>query len=152
MRSRILLVLSLAACLALLPALALAGAPAKKTRALTGNIQMAVIGDNGENGRVFAGELNGRPIPRAAVIVRNKVEGTTSTGTAIVYGKRGTIRARITNQIQPQPDGSVSLPGTFKILGGTRAYKGATGSGSFGGTLPAGSTIFSFEIDGKIRY
>jgi hypothetical protein len=151
MRSRILVVLSLAACLALVPALASA-APAKKTRALTGNLQMAVIGQNGDTGSVYAGELNGRPIPRAAVIVRNKVEGSTSTGAAIVYAKRGTIRARIVNEIQPQPDGSVSFPGTFKITGGTRAYRGATGSGSFGGTLPAGSTIYSFELDGKIRY
>jgi hypothetical protein len=151
MRSRILLALSLAACLALLPGVA-SGGTAKRTRALTGNIQAAVIGDNGDNGRVFAGELRGRPILRAAAIVRNKVEGTTSTGTAILYARRGIIRARITNEIQPQPDGSVSFPGTFRILGGTRAYRGATGSGSFGGTLPAGSTIYSFEIDGRIRY
>jgi len=149
MRSRILLVMSLAACLALVPA---TGAQAAKTRTLTGSLHMAIIGNNGDTGRVFAGELLGTPIPRSAVILRNKVEGSTSTGVAVVYAKRGTIRARVVNEIQPQPDGSASLPGTFRVLGGTGAYKGATGSGSFTGTLPANSTIFEVELEGKIRY
>jgi hypothetical protein len=133
------------------PALA-TGAPAKKTRALTGSLHMAIIGQNGDNGRVFAGEMTGKPIPRSAVILRNTVEGSTSTGTAILYAKRGTVRARIMNEIQPQPDGSARLPGTYKILGGTGAYRDATGSGTFSGTLSAGSTIFDVDIEGKIRY
>jgi hypothetical protein len=151
MRSRVLVVLSLAACLALSPAL-VPGAMAAKTRALKGTLHMAIIGNNGDNGRVFAGEMIGKPIPRSAVILRNKVEGTTSTGTATVYAKRGTIRASVKNEIQPQPDGSASLPGTFKVLGGTGAYRGATGNGTFTGTLPAGSTIFEVKLVGKIRY
>ena len=151
MRSRVLLVLSLAVCLAFSPAL-VSGAMAAKTRALKGTLHLAIIGNNGDNGRVFAGEMIGKPIPRSAVIVRNKVEGTTSTGTATVYAKRGTIRASVNNEIQPQPDGSASLPGTFKVLGGTGVYRGATGNGTFTGTLPAGSTIFEVKLDGKIRY
>jgi hypothetical protein len=149
MRSRIPLVLLLAACLALVPA---AGASAAKTRTLAASLHMAIIGNNGDNGRVFAGELVGRPIPRSAVILRNKVEGSTSTGVAVLYAKRGTIRARVINEIQPQPDGSASLPGTFRVLGGTGAYKGVTGSGTFSGTLPANSTIFDIDLEGKIRY
>ena len=86
MRSRILLVLLLAVSLALVPALASGATPRK--RDLTATLHMAVIGENGDNGAVFAGELVGRPIPRAAVILRNSVEGTTSTGTAILYAKR----------------------------------------------------------------
>jgi hypothetical protein len=151
MRSRILLVLSLATCLALVPALA-SGAPAKKTRALTGTLHMAVIGPNGDNGNVYAGELLGKPVPRSAVILRNTVEGSTSNSKAIAYAKRGTIRATSINQIEPQPDGSIKFPGTFKIVGGTGAYRGATGSGTLNGVLPAGSTVLEVKLDGKIHY
>jgi hypothetical protein len=151
MRLRILLVLSLAVAFALVPALA-SGAPAKKTRTLTGSLHMAVIGPNGDNGAVYAGELIGKPIPRSGLILRNQVEGTTSTGKGIVYAKRGTIRATTINEIQPQPDGSVTFPGTFKITGGTGAYRGATGNGTFSGVLPAGGTIYEVNLEGKIRY
>ena len=35
-----------------------------------------------------------------------------------------------------QPDGSITLAGTFEITGGSDKYKGATGGGTFNGTLP----------------
>ena len=151
MRSRILLVLSLVAALALVP-VATAGAPAKKTRNLNVHVKMAPIDSNPPSGSVFAGEAKGKPIGTAAMTARNQVSGSTSTGTAVVYAKRGTIRATIKNEIQPQPDGSVRVPGTFKVTGGTRRYKGATGSGTFDGSLPANDTVFDVTLKGKIRY
>ena len=151
MRSRILLVLSLVAALALVP-IATAGAPAKKTRTLDVHVKMARIDSNPPSGVVFAGEAKGKPIGTAAMTARNQVSGSTSTGTAVVYAKRGTIRATIKNEIQPQPDGGSKLPGTFKITGGTGRYKGATGSGTFNGSSQPGALVLDVEIDGKIRY
>jgi hypothetical protein len=151
MRTRILLVLSLVAALALVP-LASAGAPAKKTRNLNVHVKMAAIDSNPPSGSVFAGEAKGKPIGTAAMTARNQVSGSTSTGTAVVYAKRGTIRATIKNEIQPQPDGSAKFPGTFKITGGTGRYKGATGSGTFDGSSPSGSLVLNIDIKGKIRY
>jgi hypothetical protein len=151
MRTRILLVLSLVAALALVP-IASAGAPAKKTRNLNVHLKMAPIDSNPPSGSVFAGEAKGKPIGTAAMTARNQVSGSTSNGTAVVYAKRGTIRATIKNEIQPQPDGSAKFPGTFKITGGTGRYKGATGSGTFDGSSPSGSLVLDIEIKGKIRY
>jgi hypothetical protein len=151
MRSRILLVLSLVAALALVP-VATAGAPAKKTRNLNLHVKMAPIDSNPPSGSVFAGEAKGKPIGTAAMTARNQVSGSTSNGTAVVYAKRGTIRATIKNEIQPQPDGSAKFPGTFKITGGSGRYKGATGSGTFDGTSPSGSLVLDIDIKGKIRY
>ena len=56
-----------------------------------------------------------------------------------------------------QQDGSINLNGTFDVLGGSGKYKGATGGGSFNGTLPSGSTlsvgtVVTFDVDGKARY
>jgi hypothetical protein len=70
----------------------------------------------------------------------------------VFYGKKGTVNVKTTNQTQPQADGSFKLPGTFKVTGGTGRYKGATGSGTFNGTLPKGGSVFTFEVVGKMRY
>jgi hypothetical protein len=151
MRTRILVVAVLALSLVAVPA-ATGGQPAKKTRDLQGTLHMAMIGPNGQSGSKFAGEFAGRPIGRAAVLFQNTITGTTSNGKAVIYTKKGTIRANATNQLQPQPDGSVNTPGTFKITGGTGRYKGATGSGTFEGGVPANSTVFELTLKGKIRY
>lgn len=150
MRSRILLALTLV--LALVVAPGAAEAAKKKTRDLRGTIHMAVIGPNGQDGSKFAGEYVGRPLGTAALLFRNTVANNVSTGRGLIYTKKGTIRARTTNQIQPQSDGSVLFPGTFRITGGTGRYKGARGRGTFDGVLPANSTIFELEVEGKIRY
>jgi hypothetical protein len=149
MRSRILLALALALALVVVPA---ATGATKKTRNLDATIHMAMIGENGPNGSKFAGELAGKPTGKAALLFQNTVTGSTSNGKGVLYTKRGTIRATATNELQPQPDGSVKLPGTFKITGGTGRYKGASGSGTFDGVLPANGTVFEVTLKGKIRY
>jgi hypothetical protein len=149
MRNRILLVVAMALSLVVVPA---AGAQAaERTRDLSGSLRMAMIQQTA-TGAVFAGELRGTPMRRSGLVLRNAVAGSTSTGRAVVYAKRGTIRATVVNEIQPQADGSVNLPGTFRITGGTGRFRGATGSGSFEAHLPAGSTVYEATLDGKIRY
>jgi hypothetical protein len=149
MRIRILLVLVLAAVLAVVPA---ATGATKKKHALDATLHMATIGPNGQNGSTFAGELVGKPTGRAGLVARNTVTDSHSSGKAVVYAKRGTLVATLENDIQAQPDGSVRFPGTFKVIRGTGRYKGATGSGTFEGVLPANSSIYEFTLKGKIRY
>jgi|SRR4051794_25057997 hypothetical protein len=151
MRLRILLALAAAVALFVVIVPGATGA-AKKTRTLDATVHMATIGDNGSSGRKFAGEFVGTPLRRAALLFRNTLTGSTSDGKAVLYTKRGTIKATATNEIQPQPDGSVKFPGTFKITGGTGRYRGATGSGTFDGNQPANSTVIEATFKGKIRY
>jgi hypothetical protein len=151
MRSRIILALTAALALIAVIAPGATGA-AKKTRSLEATVHMAMIGPNGDSGSKFAGEFAGKPIGKAALLFRNTVTGSTSNGKGVLYTKRGTIRATATNELQPQPDGSVKFPGTFKITGGTGRYRDATGSGTFDGVLPANSTVFEVTFKGKIRY
>jgi hypothetical protein len=148
--SRILLVAALALSLVVVPAAT--GQSGKKTRDVNGTVHMAAIGPYGSAGTTYAGEFVGKPARRSALIVRSTVEGTTATGKVVQYAKHGTIRATTRNEVQPQPDGSVRFPGTFEVTGGTGRYKGATGSGTFDGVLPAESTIFEITLKGKIRY
>jgi hypothetical protein len=151
MRTRILVLAILALSLVVVPA-ATGGQPAKKTRDLTGTLKLAMIGQNGQGGSRWAGELTGRPTGRSAVLFRNTLSGSTSNGKAVIYNKKGTIRATTINELQPQPDGSVQTPGTFKVTGGTGRYKGATGSGTFEGGVAANDTVFVLTVKGKIRY
>jgi len=116
------------------------------------NMRLAVVGANPPSGNLYAGQVKGKPLGTAAILARNQVVGTTSTGKAVIYAKRGTLRANITNEIEPQPDGSVNLPGSFKITGGTGLYKGATGKGKFDGFVGAASTVLVFDVIGKARY
>ena len=150
MRTRILLVAVLALSLVAVPAAT--GGQSAKTRNLTGTLTMATIGPNGQSGSKFAGEFAGRPLRKSAVLFRNTITGTTSNGKAVIYTKKGTIRANAINQLEPQPDGSVNTPGTFKITGGTGRYRGASGSGTIEGGVPANSTVFTLTVKGKIRY
>ena len=58
--------------------------------------------------------------------------------------------------VEFQPDGSISLNGTFEVLGGSGKYEGATGGGAFNGALPPGTsldvgTVVTFDVDGKAR-
>ena len=150
MRRRILL-LALALVAAAVPA-ASGQTAARTSHSVDLNMRLAVINQNPPTGSVFAGEVKGKPLGTAAIIARNQVSGTTSTGKVVIYAKRGTIRANITNQIQPQPDGSVNFPGSFKVTRGTGLYEGITGKGSFDGIAAAGSTVIVFHVAGKLRY
>jgi hypothetical protein len=149
MRPRI-FVLALALAVVLVPTAANGQTATSHRNDLT--LRLAVVGDNPPSGTRYAGEAKGKPFGTAAVLARNQVSGSTSTGKAVIYAKRGTIRANITNEIQPQPDGSIRFPGSFKITGGTVLYKGVTGKGEFDGSAPAGSTLIVFHVTGKARY
>jgi hypothetical protein len=151
MRLRILLAAVLVLALVVAPT-ATGGAPKKKTRTLEGTIHMAVIGDNGQTGSKFAGDFVGRPLRRSALLFQNTISGTTSTGKGVIYTKSGSVRFNSTNEIQPQPDGSLLVPGTFKITGGTGRYKGASGRGTLEGGLPAGGNVYELTVNGRIRY
>ena len=69
-----------------------------------------------------------------------------------MYAKHGTVRANIVNQIQPQPDGSVNLPGTLQDHRRHRALQGRHRQRLVRGPAPAGSTVSEADMSGKIRY
>jgi len=149
MRPRI-FVLALALVAVLLPAVAIG--QTTTSHRITANIRLGVIDDNPPSGSVYAGELTGKPLGRSAIVLRNQLVGTTSTGKAVIYAKRGTIKANVINELQVQPDGTAKLPGTFKITGGTGLYKGATGKGRFDASTATQGGIIVVRVTGKIRY
>jgi hypothetical protein len=149
MRSRILLVLALVAALVVVP---VATGATKKNHALNMTARMAVISESGASPTKWAGEVVGKPAGRSALVLTSTAVGQDATGKAVLYTKHGTIVATTANRIEGQPDGSVRFPGTFKIIRGTGRYRGATGSGTFDGVVPANSDVLTGTLTGKIRY
>jgi hypothetical protein len=146
--------LPLVLSLALMLAPASASGAAKQTRTLDVRARLAAIAPITPTGATLAGDIRGRPIGLAAIIVKSRTSphGTTAEGSTVLFARKGTLKATIRNQIQPQPDGSTRYPGSFRVTGGSGAYKGARGSGSFDGVIPAGDTVFTFEVGGKLRF
>jgi hypothetical protein len=149
MRYRILLVLALGAALALV---SVATGATKKTHALNETARMAVISPEGASPVKWAGEATGKPGGRSAILLTSTAANGKATGKGTQYTKRGAIFATTANTIEPQADGSTRFPGTFKITGGTGKYRGATGSGTFDGVVPANSSVLEVTLKGKIRY
>ena len=148
MRFRILLALALAVALIAVP---IATGATQRNHAVNETARMAVISPSGAPLK-WAGEVVGKPGRRSALVLQSNATGSNATGKAIQYTKQGAIIATTANTIEPQADGSTRFPGTFKIVGGTGKYRGATGGGKFDGVLPANSTVLEAKLTGKIRY
>jgi hypothetical protein len=146
--------LPLVLALALVLAPATASGAAKQARTLDVRARLAAIAPITPTGATLAGDIRGRPIGLAAIIVKSRTspDGNSAEGSTVLFARRGTLKATIRNEIRPQPDGSTSFPGRFRITGGSGAYKGARGSGSFNGVLPADDTVYTFEVTGKLRF
>jgi hypothetical protein len=57
------------------------------------------------------------------------------------YSDRGTLKMTTTGTATPQPESRFGIAGESRVTGGTRLYRGATGSGTFTGSIaPNGLT------------
>ena len=149
MRFRTLLALALVAALAAVP---IASGATTKSHTLNATVHMAVVSESGASPVRWAGEVTGKLTRRSAILLTSTAANGEATGKAILFTKKGTITATTANKVEPQPDGSVRFPGTFKVTGGTGRYRGARGSGTFEGAVPADSNVLDGTLNGHIRY
>ncbi len=73
-------------------------------------------------------------------------------GTELDYLPAGYGRTKFTGTSTVLPDGSQEVAISGRIIGGTGRYRGATGSYTFKGTVPAGSNVMSGHSSGSISY
>ena len=64
----------------------------------------------------------------------------------------GTVRSTFTGTTTVQDDGSQNLVINGRIIRGTGRYNGATGSYTFTGKIPPGSTVITGTSTGSIAY
>jgi hypothetical protein len=79
--------------------------------------------------------------------------GPTKPNTVLlaIFGPAGSLRSTSHNVGTPHPDGSVSISGSGKVTGGTGRYRGAVGSFSATGSVPANSTVITVHAVGTVR-
>jgi hypothetical protein len=108
-----------------------------------------------------AGVTDTRPGGRSAEILQTKVTGAsgggvTFTATSVGYTRTGAQFARESGTATPQPDGSTKVVGRGQTTGGTGAFRGATGSFTFTGTIPkadpATLPVGTLRVTGTLRY
>jgi hypothetical protein len=129
---------------------ALAGAQAKKRRAVDIAVKAAVV-DNAGGVNTVAGAISGRPIGSGAVVYRTRADGSELVSRYTAFARRGSIRGTTRVTPTPQPDGSTSFSGTLQVEGGTGRYRGARGRDlEIEGTLA--NNVFTFRITGTVRY
>jgi hypothetical protein len=135
-----------------LAAVPIASGATTKNHALNATAHMAVISKSGASPVKWAGEVTSRLTRRSAMLLTSTAANGAATGKAILFTKKGTITATTANKIEPQPDGSVHFPGTFKITGGTGKYRGARGGGTFDAVAPANGDATEATLTGHVRY
>jgi len=101
---------------------------------------------------VADGKLCGTQFRGAArLLVTYTAPGHATTAFAI-FGPMGSLEGTAEVVGVPQPDGSVVLNGSGKIIGGTGLLTGATGSISITGSRPANSNVNFVHDTGTIRF
>jgi len=164
MRHRTFLILP-AALVALLVAAPVAAA--KKTYKYSSTVRSAPVSTsngypNVGGSAVFAGSLESTPFGRGAVIDRVTVTGQPQPnvlafqGTELDFFADGAAANTFTGTATVQADGSQTfvIRGRFTQgrRGGTGRYKGATGSYTFTGTIPAGANVITGSSTGTMTF
>ena len=63
------------------------------------------------------------------------------TNDGVIYFDGGTLKITGTGAATPHPDGTFDTSGQTKITGGTGRYRGATGDGTFTGSIAPNGVI-----------
>jgi hypothetical protein len=81
------------------------------------------------------------------------VSGTTVTATFQDFYERGSLRGTVRATFSGMPnDPNVTYTGTFKVTGGTGAYRGASGGGKITGSSADGGAHDTFVDTGTVKY
>ncbi len=100
-------------------------------------------------GLVYRGVVHSRVFGRGAIV--EHVSGLLR-GTFTIRYRRGTVRGTSVAHARPRSGGGVTFTGTFRLVGGTRAYRHIRGSGSFSGKGPSDFSSATFTQRGRVSY
>lgn len=103
-----------------------------------------------DRGLIYRGTVQSRVFGPGTVI--EHVGGLGLRGTFFIRYRRGTVHGRSVAHARPRRDGGVTFTGTYRITGGTRAYRHVSGQGTFSGHGPANLSSASFTQRGRVSY
>lgn len=136
----------------LLAALALAALPvaAATARVTRDDVVTASVHKTGQEGTklVYRGTVRSRVFGHGTVV--EKIGGLGLRGTFTIRYRRGTVRG--TSTAHAHPEGSrVAFTGTYRLVGGTGAYRHVRGHGTFSGSGPDANSA-TFRQRGRVSY
>jgi hypothetical protein len=139
--------------LALLTAALLAGlAPGLADARTRDDVVSASVHKTGTEGTklVYKGTVVSRVFGRGTVV--EKIGGLGLKGTFVIRYARGTVRGTSTAHAKPAGSGKVTFTGTYKLTGGTGAYRKVRGQGTFSGSGSADLQSAAFRQRGRVSY
>ena len=144
-------------------ALALAGAsltqaattPHKTKHKLVETETQTMLSRSGDR-EVFAGVLDGKiggkPVHGATRAVATFASASSGSGDRFEFDARGSRHAKLTFNVVSNGDGTITDSGSGHWVGGTGAYRGASGRFTFTGKAPASSPTITVVFNGNIKY
>lgn len=101
---------------------------------------------------VYKGTATSSLFGRGKVVEHARIKGLGSVGRVTITYKHGTVRATTTSKGSLHANLTVSFTGTYKITGGSGAYRHISGHGSFTGKGPLDLSRATFKQRGRVSY
>jgi hypothetical protein len=132
--------------------LAAALVPASALAVTRSDVVTATVHKTGTDGSrlVYKGTVKSRVFGRGTVV--EKIGGLGTVGTFTIRYRRGTVRGSSVAHAKAAPGGGVTFTGTYRLLGGTGAYRHIRGSGTFSGKGPGNLMLATFKQRGRVTY
>jgi len=113
--------------------------------------------DQPGNRQTGVGLVTGQPIGQGVSTLSDKVTSASQSGIKFVgvftiYTVHGSMTGKIHLTVKPNSSGGATGSGTGKLVSGTGAYKGITGSFTFRGDQSPNAPDFTAHLEGSATY
>ena len=98
---------------------------------------------------IYKGTVNSKVFGKGTVV--EKVYSNLK-GTFVITYKKGKVKGTSTAKLNDVSGSTIKVSGTYRITGGTGAYKKVRGSGKFTGTSSQNLQKATFHQRGKVSY
>jgi len=130
----------------------LAWAAKPRSRTLSASGELKRTAKPGALSTVQQGTMRGRPFGTGSMVLRSTLKQARVTSTFTLETKGGVVRGRASARLTLDGD-TATYKGIATILGGTRAYRGVTGSNiRFTGVGPVSAKSTKITLSGSVRY
>jgi hypothetical protein len=137
---------ALALAVAALVVAAPAAAPTTRTDRVTAKVHKT---GRDSRGLIYKGTVRSRVFGRGTVVEH---VGGLLRGTFTITYRRGKVRGTSVAHAKPEGDGTVSFTGTYRLTGGTGAYRRIRGKGTFRGHGSSDFSTATFTQSGRVSY
>lgn len=127
-----------------------------KSHTFNATVQQTILTSTGSpplsGTAVYVGTVSGSYGNGAQTANTTFTGGGAFTATGTIFAAAGTASGTQSGKGTLNPDGSISITGTGKIVHGTGQFKGSKGTFTFTGTQAKGSSVVTLKLKGTVKY